>query len=137
MIYATVLRRVCETVTASTSEAVETGSMSSGVEITLTSALATRQASAETIDAPKAIETSTFDSGSTTTSSEATAPTTAEPNGDNEDISAPASSGNSILTAAIAALLGLSRNQAALIVIAPSNTACDNIEERIWGVQQD
>jgi hypothetical protein len=51
------------------------------VEITLTSALATRQASAETIDAPKAIETSTFDSGSTTTSSEATAPTTAEPNG--------------------------------------------------------
>ncbi|CEI69185.1 hypothetical protein FVEN_g4059 [Fusarium venenatum] len=80
-VYATVLRRVCETVTASTSEAVEAGLMSSDEEITLTSTSTTGQASAETNNPPKTTETSTSDSGSTTTGSVAAATTSAEPNG--------------------------------------------------------
>ncbi|KAL6913580.1 hypothetical protein FSHL1_011255 [Fusarium sambucinum] len=86
-VYATVLRRVCETVTASTSEAVETGSTSSDEETTLTSTSTTRQASAETTNPPKTTETSTSNSGSTTTGSEAAAATSAEPNGSRNVVS--------------------------------------------------
>ncbi|CZS84387.1 unnamed protein product [Fusarium graminearum] len=63
--YATVLSRVCETVTASDNQAVETGST----------------ASAETTSAPETTEPLASDSGSRTTSSEAATATSAEPNG--------------------------------------------------------
>ncbi|WXC65917.1 hypothetical protein SNK03_011696 [Fusarium graminearum] len=73
--YATVLSRVCETVTASDNQAVETGST-----ITSTSTSTTGQASAETTSAPETTEPLASDSGSRTTSSEAATATSAEPN---------------------------------------------------------
>lgn len=79
--YATVLSRVCETVTASDNQTVETGSTSSDEKITSTSTSTTGQASAETTSAPETTEPLASDSGSRTTSSEAAAATSAEPNG--------------------------------------------------------
>ncbi|CCT65055.1 uncharacterized protein FFUJ_05251 [Fusarium fujikuroi IMI 58289] len=51
-------------------------------------------------------------------------------------ISAPAGSGKSHITAVIASILGLSESHSQCIVSAPSNIACDNIEERISGMAQ-
>ncbi|KAF5985359.1 hypothetical protein FBULB1_2929 [Fusarium bulbicola] len=51
-------------------------------------------------------------------------------------ISAPAGSGKSHITAVIASILGLSESHSQYIISAPSNTACDNIEERISGMAQ-
>ncbi|KAF4495398.1 hypothetical protein FAGAP_8464 [Fusarium agapanthi] len=85
-LYATVLRKVCETVTASAIQATETGSTSSNEEVTLTSAETTSRSTAETTSKAEASqaqakETSTSGSDSTTASSEtAAAATSAEPN---------------------------------------------------------
>ncbi|PTD03737.1 hypothetical protein FCULG_00001115 [Fusarium culmorum] len=82
--YATVLSRVCETVTASNNQADETGltvTWSSDEKITSTSTSTTGEASAETTSAPETTEPLASDSGSRTTSSEAAAATSAEPNG--------------------------------------------------------
>ncbi|GKU07514.1 hypothetical protein FLAG1_10431 [Fusarium langsethiae] len=78
--YATVWSRACETVTASASQAVETGSISSDEKITSASTSATIQASDGTTNLPEATETLTSDGGSMTTSSELAAATSAEPN---------------------------------------------------------
>ncbi|KAF0635685.1 hypothetical protein FPSE5266_06319 [Fusarium pseudograminearum] len=74
--YATVLSRVCETVTASDNQAIQTESTSTDEKTTST----TGQASAGT-SPPETTETSASDSGSGTTSIEASAATSAEPNG--------------------------------------------------------
>ncbi|KAG5800908.1 hypothetical protein H9Q69_000035 [Fusarium xylarioides] len=86
-LYGTVWRRVCETVTASASQATENGSASSGERVTPTSAETTSRSAAETTSKAEAsqaqaTETSTSGSDSTTASSETAAATTsAEPNG--------------------------------------------------------
>ncbi|KAG5759196.1 hypothetical protein H9Q72_012672 [Fusarium xylarioides] len=51
-------------------------------------------------------------------------------------ISAPAGSGKSYITAVIASILGLSESHSQCIISAPSNIACDNIEERVSGMAQ-
>ncbi|KAF5665630.1 hypothetical protein FDENT_12539 [Fusarium denticulatum] len=85
-LYGTVLRRVCETVTASARQATETVSTSSDEKVTSTSAETTSRSAAETTSKAEAsqaeaTETSTSGSGSTTASSETAAATTsAEPN---------------------------------------------------------
>ncbi|EKJ73701.1 hypothetical protein FPSE_06319 [Fusarium pseudograminearum CS3096] len=79
--YATVLSRVCETVTASDNQAVETGSTSSDQKTTSATTSTTGQTSAETTSAPETPEPLASDSGTRTTSGEAAAATSAEPNG--------------------------------------------------------
>ncbi|KAF5596560.1 hypothetical protein FPCIR_3966 [Fusarium pseudocircinatum] len=85
-LYGTVWRRVCETVTASASQATETGSTSSDDKVTSTSAKTTSRSAAETTNKAEAsqaeaTETSTSGSGSTTATSETAAATaSAEPN---------------------------------------------------------
>ncbi|KAG5770485.1 hypothetical protein H9Q72_002650 [Fusarium xylarioides] len=85
-LYATVLRRVCETVTASASQTTETGSTSSDEKVASTFAEITSRSAAETTSKAEAsqaqaTETSTSGSDSTTTSSEtAAAATSSEPN---------------------------------------------------------
>ncbi|KAF9765092.1 hypothetical protein IL306_002680 [Fusarium sp. DS 682] len=81
LVYADVLRRICETVTASASQAVETGSSSSDEKITSSSAEITSRTYVETTSQAQATEITTSQNDTMTTTSEpAGAATTAKLN---------------------------------------------------------